>query len=153
MVTKVLVDTNILIDLMNGVPKAKVELGYFSDFAISSLTWMGVMVGCKTQADTLKFETFLKMLNVQVVHPDDAIMATAVTIRSAGLTRTPKRKIKAPDAIIGATAKVLGRVVITRNPADFEPSQLRVPYKLKYQKDDNSNITGWIASDIADAPE
>ncbi len=101
MVIKVLIDTNILIDLMNGVPEAKAELGYFSDFAISSITWMEVMVGCKAQVDTLK---------------------------------------------------LLGRTIITRNPADFDQNRLRVPYRLACQKDRKGNIIGGTVSDVAEAP-
>jgi hypothetical protein len=78
-------------------------------------------------------------------------MAMAVTIRSTGLARIPKQKIKTPDAIIGATAQVLGRIIITRNPADF-PGTPRAPYKVTYQKDASGKITGWLVSDVATAP-
>lgn len=79
------------------------------------------------------------------------LMAMAVTIRSVGLAKTPKQKIKTPDAIIGATARVLGRMVITRNPADFLGAT-RAPYKVTYQTDTRGKITDWTVSDVADAP-
>ncbi len=49
---KVLLDTNILIDYLNGVKSAKIELERFEDKAISVITWMEVMVG--TASATLR---------------------------------------------------------------------------------------------------
>ena len=36
---KVLIDSNILMDLMNGVQEARTEVSYYSAIAISAITW------------------------------------------------------------------------------------------------------------------
>ena len=42
---KALLDTNILIDFLRGLPAARDELNRYEDKAISVITWMEVMVG------------------------------------------------------------------------------------------------------------
>ena len=42
---KALFDTCILIDYLNGIQSAKDEIELFKDKAISTITWMEVMVG------------------------------------------------------------------------------------------------------------
>ena len=42
---KVIFDTNILIDYLNGTPQAKAELTLYTDKAISIVTWMEIQVG------------------------------------------------------------------------------------------------------------
>jgi len=59
----------------------------------------------------------------------DAVMRSATDIM---FTRRQKGdKLKVPDAIIAATAKTTGRVLITRNPKDFlELGPVGTPYTL-----------------------
>ena len=42
---KALFDTNILVDYLNAVPKARTELQRYPEKAISIISWMEVMVG------------------------------------------------------------------------------------------------------------
>lgn len=42
---KVLFDTNIVIDVLNGVPEAQQVLDRYAERAISIITWIEVMVG------------------------------------------------------------------------------------------------------------
>lgn len=42
---KALLDTNILIDFLNGVPQARDEIARYRRTAISIITWMEVMAG------------------------------------------------------------------------------------------------------------
>lgn len=59
-----LFDTNILIDYLNRVPGAKIELERFEQKAICLITWMAVMVGAnpKTVAGTKAFLTSFEHL-------------------------------------------------------------------------------------------
>jgi predicted nucleic acid-binding protein len=43
-----------------------------------------------------------------------------------------QRRLKLPDAIILATARVHGLVLVTRNTKDFDPADpaIRIPYAL-----------------------
>jgi predicted nucleic acid-binding protein len=61
---------------------------------------------------------------------NDDIMLRATEIRRASLARPPK--ISLPDCVIRATAEASGRIVVTRNPADFGGigQMVRVPYEI-----------------------
>jgi hypothetical protein len=115
-----LFDTNILIDYLNGVEAAKLELARYSDKAISLITWMEVMVGSVPETQQV-MKRFLK--GFTTVSIDHKIAECAVGLRQ-------QHKIKLPDAIILATAHIQGRLLITRDSKDFlsdEPG-VRIPY-------------------------
>ena len=119
---KVLLDTNILIDYLNGVEQAQSQLMRFDDKAISLITWMEVMIGTTpaTQADTKLFLATFDLLTI-----DDAVASQAVLLRQT-------KRIRLPDAIIWATAQTHQRILLTRNSKDFaenEPGVL-IPYHL-----------------------
>jgi hypothetical protein len=115
-----LLDTNILIDYLNGVEAAKAELDRYSDKAISLITWMEVMVGATAETEN-SMKGFLKgFTNLPI---NSSIAEAAVLLRQ-------QYKIKFPDAIIWATAQKNGRILVTRNHKDFpshEPG-VRIPY-------------------------
>jgi hypothetical protein len=118
---KVLFDTNILIDYLNGMPAAKVEVERFTNPAISIITWMEVMVGTtpQNQAETKQFLTNFALLSI-----DAAIAERAVVLRQS-------KRIKLPDAIIWSTAQIYDRLLVTRNTKDFAENELGiiVPYQ------------------------
>ena len=119
---KVLFDTNILIDYLNGVADAAKEIGRYSDKAISLITWMEVMAGAAPQEESV-IKGFLAQFELLPI--DGAVAAEAVAIR-----RT--RKVKLPDAMILATARTGGRIFITRNTKDFPAgadADIRMPYR------------------------
>lgn len=119
---KVLFDTNILIDYLNGIPDAAKEIGRYQDKAISLVTWMEVMAGTTAQ-DEQVIKAFLSQFDLLPI--DGSVSAQAVAIR-----RT--RRIKLPDAIILATARTTDRVLITRNTRDFPAGadvDVRMPYR------------------------
>ncbi len=61
----------------------------------------------------------------QVYPVDEGVAERAVEIRR-------REKIRLPDAVIWATARQLGLILVTRNSRDF-PSRdpgIRIPYKL-----------------------
>lgn len=119
---KVLFDTNILIDYLNGIPQARDEIARYSDKAISLITWMEVLVGATPQTEVV-IQSFLNDFLTLAI--DKAVGEIAVDIRQ-------RRKIKLPDAIVWATALANGRILISRNTKDFagdEPG-IRVPYIL-----------------------
>lgn len=117
-----LFDTNILIDYLNGVDAAKVELDRYADKAISLITWMEVMVGSVPETQQV-IKRFLK--GFVTVSIDHKIAERAVSLRQ-------QHKIKLPDAIILATAQTQGRLLITRDSKDFlaEEPWVRIPYQV-----------------------
>ena len=117
-----LFDTNIVIDLLDGVPQALTEIKRIENRSISIVTWIEVLVG---------------------VHPHEMHDATALLKRFSLVPLTPQiaeltisirkqHRLKLPDAIIFATAQAEDRVLITRNTRDFSPDLpgIRVPYRL-----------------------
>jgi predicted nucleic acid-binding protein len=107
-----LFDACILIDYLNGVPAAADALArYGSDPAISVIVWMEVMVGAKRLNQEQATRSFLARFTHLPV--SEAIAEQSVAIRG-------KYGIKLPDAIIGATAQVENRLLVTRNVKDFK---------------------------------
>jgi hypothetical protein len=119
---KVLLDTNILIDYLNGLAQAQATLDRFDDKAISLITWMEVMIGATeaTQAETKLFLETFDLLEI-----DSAVATQAVLLRQT-------KRIKLPDAIIWATAQVHQRLLITRNSKDFAENEpgVSIPYHV-----------------------
>lgn len=117
-----LFDTNILIDYLNGIPRAREELGLYEQRAISIVTWMEVMVGAPVPlADATR--SFLA--SFEVIQLNETVAEKAVELR-----RT--HRIKLPDAIIWASAHIRGAILVTRNRKDFPPDTpgIRMPYQL-----------------------
>lgn len=72
----VLFDTNIIIDNLAGQVAAADELSAYDDAVISSISW--IEITCKmTPAEQLAFESFLSIVGIRTVHPDDDIMRRA----------------------------------------------------------------------------
>ena len=117
------VDTNILIDYLNGSEKARRELDVFDVVHISLVSWMEVLVGAKEGEEESEIREFLRRFSVHPV--DQGIADRAVEIRRAD-------KIRLPDAIIWATAQQLGILLVTRNTRDFPASHpgVRFPYSI-----------------------
>jgi predicted nucleic acid-binding protein len=116
-------DTNILIDYLNGSPEAKHELDAFELVHISLISWMEVLVGAAEGEEESEIREFLRRFRV---HPlDEGIAERAVEIRR-------RDKIRLPDAIIWATAQHLGLLLVTRNNRDFPGNHpgVRIPYSI-----------------------
>ncbi len=114
-------DTTILIDYLNGIPEAAQEIARYDQITISVISWIEVMVGVKTKEHDALARQFLSTF---VVHPVDADVAE----RAAQLRK--EDRLRVPDAIIRATAKQLGQLLVTRNSKDFSEldSGIRIPY-------------------------
>ena len=117
---KALLDTNVLIDYLNGLDAAAEELGRYANKAISIITWMEVMTGT-TPEEEAAVRAWL--LSFEVLAMDEATAERAVAIRKA-------RRIRLPDAVIWATAQVHGRLLVSRNTKDFPETEpgVRLPY-------------------------
>lgn len=125
----VLFDTNILVDHFAGHSAATMELANYDDAIISSLTW--IEVACKLiLQQRVQFDALLAGAGIKIVHMNETIMFRAAAIRADSIANPPK--IALPDCIIWATAEVSGRIIVTRNPADFGGvgPMVRVPCEI-----------------------
>jgi len=120
---KAVIDTNIIIDFLRGMDKAKEELHRYEEPHISLITWMEVVVGAKNRRQEDIIKSFLKRFMTHSVSPN--VAEKAVKIRR-------EMKLRLPDAIILATSRDLGYVLVTRNSKDFSPTlpAIRIPYEL-----------------------
>ncbi len=119
---KALFDTNILIDHLNAVAEARMELDRYEEKAVSIITWMEILIGA---APDVEIPTRGFLSSFHVFGLDEKIAENAVRLRR-------DHRIKLPDAIIWATAQTYSMILVTRNIKDFPPDDpgVRMPYSL-----------------------
>lgn len=120
--SRALLDSNILIDLFNGIAAAEEELAGLGDPAISVISWIEIIAGARSDQEPAIRRFLAGLTRIDLT---SAIAERAATIRR-------ERRIKLPDAIIQATAEVSGLILVTRNERDFPDGTpgVRVPYRL-----------------------
>lgn len=118
---KALFDTNILIDYLSGVEAAQAELTRYRSKLVSIITWMEVHAGARTETETDVIDLFLR--DFSIVDVSRRVAREAIEIR-----RTARMRL--PDAVILASARVESALLVTRNTKDFRPDLpgVRVPY-------------------------
>ena len=118
-----LLDSCVLIDALAGISAARDYVRGVRGAAISQVTWMEVLVGAVGVEEERTVRSFLGAF--EVFSLDDAVAEEAVLLRRV-------RRLKLPDAIIFATARVHGRDLATRNTRDFAEGEpgITVPYRL-----------------------
>jgi len=131
----ILFDTNIFIDMLNGIREATTELGSYDDPAISIITYMELLSGAVPRPrDRPILEALLDEFSV--VQLDPQITRHAISIRGNSLRIPPK--IKLPDAIIAATALSYRMPLITRNGRDF--SRTKIAVHIPYEFDSRTGL-------------
>jgi len=120
---KAVFDTNILIDYLNGFEKAAKEFGLYDEKVISAITFIEVLVGAIDEEEKKAIRGFLSTFRVKEV--DVEVSNHAIEVRQ-------KHGFKIPDAIIYATAKAEGVIVVSQNTKDLKEDwpDVRVPYTL-----------------------
>lgn len=118
-------DTNILIDFLNGFPEAQIATASYSRRCISRITWMEILTGVKDSPGEDIARTFLAQF--EIIELSVEVAEAALTLRKHHVP-----KLKLPDAIILATARLEGTRLITRNTKDFPSSSpdILIPYSL-----------------------
>ncbi len=124
---KAVFDTNILVDYLNGVSEAADEFQRYDTRLISQVSWMEVLVGCRSNEEERLVRAFLDTF--EVVSIDGMVAESAVMLRRAS-------RMRLPDAIVYATAKTRQTLLVTRDKRDFpvDAPDVRVPYELSVQK-------------------
>jgi predicted nucleic acid-binding protein len=118
-----LLDSVIVIDHLNGIDAATTAINQSVAPTISVVSWIDVLAGLHDPAEEARGRVLLSTL--PVIPLSDDVAEEAVVIRR-------DRRLKFPDAVIYATARVHGLTLITRNTKDFLDSDpgIRVPYRL-----------------------
>jgi predicted nucleic acid-binding protein len=123
-----LVDTDILVDVGRGVTDAAgflVNAGKTSNLAISTVTEMELVVGCRNNAELSQLDEFLgtyKRIRLTEKISDDATGLLRQFRLSHGLL--------IPDALIAATARAGGIAFVTKNQKHYQfiPDLALIPY-------------------------
>jgi predicted nucleic acid-binding protein len=108
-----IIDTDILVDVARGIKKASQFLNKVkaqSALAISSVTEMELLVGCRNKAEQAYLDTFLsgyKRITIDARISDEAVNLLRQFRLSHGLLIA--------DAFIAATVKVTGAGFVTKN--------------------------------------
>jgi len=117
-----LLDTNVLIDYLRGISAARAELGRYDHTAISVITWIEVMVGAPVEAEQATRDF---LAGFSLIALDDEVAALAARLRRA-------HRVKLPDAIVWASARARGLLLVTRDGKAFPSSDpgVRIPYAI-----------------------
>lgn len=102
---RVLFDTNILIDSLNGYSQAREVIKLYPDRAVSVITQIELLAGGKPVTEA----------QVRALLSGFTILQTEPTIAEYAATIRREQKLKTPDAIILATAQNKRRTLITRD--------------------------------------
>lgn len=121
----VLLDTNIIVDLLNGHQAARNYLRQLKKINVSSITVYEVFAGCTGNRSTQLNVAEILFSNCNVVP-----VSQSISTRAAGYQRRWNQKRKMADFLIEATAEELGVELATRNPKDFRQVKTVVPYAL-----------------------
>jgi predicted nucleic acid-binding protein len=113
----VLVDTDILIDVARGNPRAVAFMKELSDqvsLNISIVTQMELLVGCRNKEEQKSLDTFLS--NFRIIELNAEISLQAVSfLKEYRLSHG----LLIADALIAATASWAGISLVTRNLKDY----------------------------------
>lgn len=152
--TPVIIDTNIWIDVLGGVPDAKQLLDNHIDIALSAISFAEVASGCEP-GELAMFEAFLEAgrsaQTVEVIHTNDQIIKLAAAFNRHPETGRGHGKKRLPDSIIAATAFVTGRTLLTRNAADFKMVAHHTPYQgqwLETALDGGQTAKYWVSTSL-----
>ena len=120
---KAVFDTNILIDYLNGEKAALKELSLYESKFISVVTQIEILVGTSNTQEEAMIRSFLASFKLKQLTAD--IAERTVRIRK-------EYRMKIPDAIVYATAREEGCILVTRNTKDMKEDwpDVRVPYQL-----------------------
>lgn len=120
---RALLDTNIVIDYLNGVPAAADTLKHWRQLLISRISWLEVMAGVVDTSAETPVRAFLGTLRLIELTP--AVAEEALRVRR-------QLRLRLPDAIILATARVEDASLLTRDTKHFDPTwpEVREPYRL-----------------------
>ncbi len=120
---KAVVDSDVLIDYLQGIPAAREELARYQRPLYSIISFMELLAGARTDAERQAAEALLGSLGR--VELTEIVARRAVELRQA-------LRLKLPDAIVLASAEIEGCILVTRNTKDFPPNDPRVrfPYVL-----------------------
>ncbi len=108
---------------MNGIPQAAAELSQYKQAYIGPITWVDAQAKAASGLEDATREAIdAKFKRIEL---DEATLMESLNLR-----RT--HRLKLPDAMIWASARLNGRQLVTRDRKDFPPewAGIRLPYVI-----------------------
>lgn len=120
---KAVFDTNILVDYLGGSEAARGELARYRVRLISIITAIELMVGARNAREEAAIRGLLS--SFETLELSAEIAREAVVIRK-------ELRLKIPDAIVYATARTQGCLLVSRNTRELKSDwpDIRIPYHL-----------------------
>jgi predicted nucleic acid-binding protein len=114
-------DSNIVIDYLNGLPEARREYTGYDTVYVSPITWVECQV---------KVPAGLEAATMDAIERDFVKLELSDECLKLSLHLRHTLRLKLPDAMILAGARVNGWTLVSRNTKDFPASMpgIRVPY-------------------------
>ena len=113
---KIVLDTNILIEILKGNPETVTKVQSFeNELCISAITVMELFYGAINKAEVKKLENFILLFTV--IHTNENISRKAINlVKQYAKSHT----LDIPDSIIASTALTLECKLFTYNTKDFK---------------------------------
>lgn len=118
---KAVLDSDVLIDFLQGDKRAADEIERYDDLRYSVISWMEVLCGAETEPEKAAAKKLLE--SMRTVELSSRVAHIAVEARR-------KHRLKLADAVIWATADSEGCILVTLNTKDFDRDHpmIRIPY-------------------------
>jgi len=120
---RAVIDSDVLIDYLQGLEKAQFEIDRYARREISIISWMEIMAGAESPEEEKECRAFLSTFTIHQLSVE--IAGEAVRLRK-------KFRVRLPDAIVWATARVNDCLLVTRNTKDISTEEpgVRFPYSV-----------------------
>jgi predicted nucleic acid-binding protein len=120
---KALLDSDVLIDYLQGVPQAREELARYRQPHYSMISFIELHCGADDAAEAEAVDVLLSTLSR--VELTEEVARRAVELRR-------EMGLKLPDAVVLASAEVEGCILVSRNTRDFpaDDPRVRFPYTV-----------------------
>ncbi len=113
-----LVDTDVLIWHLRGLPKASQRLDQLPSLTVSAITWLELLQGFRNKAEMQAVQKSLQLRNAKQLPLTPAITERAIVLMEA---LTLSHGLQLGDALIAATALEHNLTVLTGNTKHFTP--------------------------------
>lgn len=113
-----LVDTDVLIWHLRGLPRATQRLDQLPRLTISAITWLELLQGMRSREELLAVQKSLAMRNTEQLPVTPAITHRAVALME---NLTLSHGLRMGDALIAATALEHDQPLLTANLKHFAP--------------------------------
>lgn len=120
---KAILDSDVLIDYLQGAPQARKELVRYRRPHYSMISFIELHCGANNAAEARAVDVLLStMTRIELT---EEVARRAVELRR-------ELRLKLPDAVVLASAEVEGCILVTRNTRDFPKGDPRVrfPYTV-----------------------